>query len=205
VRGRNLQAAQENGNEAVAPHLPAPPQQRAKIATSRARWKLVLLFTALGVVIVIGAILWFQRTEYFWRNPIAHARFETVTDFGGVEQAAASGDLRACPPNSTFATSTSPRTVTRLCSNECRSAQTRCCWICRDHDAASNPKGRGTRRTHLALARHKCEKSSQSMGADSANRPNRRPLDFARSAWPSTGPGPLTSSGRSMPGHLEAP
>ena len=89
VRGRNLQAAQENGNEAVAPHLPAPPHQRAKIATSRARWKLVLLFTALGVVIMIGAILWFQRTEYFWRNPIAHARFETVTDFGGVEQAAA--------------------------------------------------------------------------------------------------------------------
>ena len=38
---------------------------------------------------MIGAILWLQRTEYFWRNPIADARFQTVTDFGGVEQAAA--------------------------------------------------------------------------------------------------------------------
>jgi Tol biopolymer transport system component len=27
--------------------------------------------------------------EYFWRNPIANARFQTVTDFDGVEEAAA--------------------------------------------------------------------------------------------------------------------
>ena len=33
--------------------------------------------------------LWLQRTEYFWRSPIADARFQTVTDFDGVEQAAA--------------------------------------------------------------------------------------------------------------------
>ncbi len=30
-----------------------------------------------------------RQTEYFWRNPIADARFQTVTDFDGVEQAAA--------------------------------------------------------------------------------------------------------------------
>jgi Tol biopolymer transport system component len=39
--------------------------------------------------LAIGASLWFHRTEYFWRNPIADARFQTVTDFDGVEQAAA--------------------------------------------------------------------------------------------------------------------
>ena len=55
----------------------------------RTRWKLVLLLAAVGAVLAIGAILWLQRTEYFWRNPIANARFQTVTDFGGVEQAAA--------------------------------------------------------------------------------------------------------------------
>jgi Tol biopolymer transport system component len=39
--------------------------------------------------LAIGASVWFQRTEYFWRSPIATARFQTVTDFDGMEQAAA--------------------------------------------------------------------------------------------------------------------
>jgi Tol biopolymer transport system component len=38
-------------------------------------------------VIVAGLSL--QRTEYFWRSPIADARYQTITDFDGVEQAAA--------------------------------------------------------------------------------------------------------------------
>ena len=42
-----------------------------------------------AVALVIGVGLWLQRTEYFWRNPIADARFQTVTDFDGVAQAAA--------------------------------------------------------------------------------------------------------------------
>jgi len=41
------------------------------------------------MTLAIGACLWLQRKEYFWRNPIADARFQIVTDFGGVEQAAA--------------------------------------------------------------------------------------------------------------------
>jgi Tol biopolymer transport system component len=41
-----------------------------------------------AVALAIAASLWFQRTEYFWRNPISDARFQTVTDFDGVEQAA---------------------------------------------------------------------------------------------------------------------
>jgi len=48
-----------------------------------------LLFAAAGTVLAIGIILWLQKTERFWRNPIADARFQTVTDFDGVEQAAA--------------------------------------------------------------------------------------------------------------------
>ncbi len=42
-----------------------------------------------GTALVIGASLWVRRKEYFWRNPIADARFQTVTDFDGVAQAAA--------------------------------------------------------------------------------------------------------------------
>ena len=55
-------------------------------SNSRTRWGFVLL---LGAALAIGASLWFQKTEYFWRSPIADARFQTVTDFDGVAQAAA--------------------------------------------------------------------------------------------------------------------
>jgi Tol biopolymer transport system component len=40
-------------------------------------------------VLAAGAILWLQRTEYFWRSPIAGARFQAITDFDGAEGAAA--------------------------------------------------------------------------------------------------------------------
>lgn len=80
ARGRNLRATQENGSNAASrPSAPA----------SRSRWKLVWPLGAAGVALVIGAILWFQRTEYFWRSPIADARFQPIADFEGVEQTAA--------------------------------------------------------------------------------------------------------------------
>jgi Tol biopolymer transport system component len=88
ARGRNLRAAQENVNDAASPDLSALLPHSA-ISSSRTRWKFILLLTAAGTALVIGVCLWLQRTEYFWRNPIAEARFQTVTDFDGVEQAAA--------------------------------------------------------------------------------------------------------------------
>lgn len=56
---------------------------------SRFRWKPLLV--VLGVVSVgaIGTAIWLLRAEYFWRSPIADAKFQTVSDFEGVEQAAA--------------------------------------------------------------------------------------------------------------------
>lgn len=50
---------------------------------------MLLLLAAAGVALAIGGSLWLKRTEYFWRNPIADARFQTVTDFDGLEQSAA--------------------------------------------------------------------------------------------------------------------
>jgi Tol biopolymer transport system component len=44
---------------------------------------------AAAAALAIGTSLWLERTEYFWRSPIADARFQTVTDFEGVEAAAA--------------------------------------------------------------------------------------------------------------------
>ena len=91
ARGRNLPPAQENGPDASLPSPPALPL-RWTISTFLAEWRLwrlVLSLAAAGAVLAIGAGLWFQRTEYFWRNPIADARIQTVTDFDGTEQDAA--------------------------------------------------------------------------------------------------------------------
>ncbi|MGB7844576.1 MAG: hypothetical protein WBL63_03105 [Candidatus Acidiferrum sp.] len=88
ARSRKLPAALENGNNPPSLNPPALPP-RAEIAASRTRWTFALALTLVGVGLAIGAGLWLQRTEYFWRSPIAEARFQTVTDFDGVAQAAA--------------------------------------------------------------------------------------------------------------------
>ena len=88
TRSRNLPAGQENGNNAISPDPPAQPP-RSAIWTLLTRWTFVLPLAAAAAALAIGASLWLQRTEYFWRNPIADARFQMVTDFDGLEQAAA--------------------------------------------------------------------------------------------------------------------
>jgi Tol biopolymer transport system component len=88
ARGRNLRAAPENAHDAPSPIPPGlPPRSAISLLLSKGR--LGWLLAAVGTVLLIAASLWFQRTEYFWRNPIANARFQTVTDFDGAEQAAA--------------------------------------------------------------------------------------------------------------------
>ena len=87
VRGRNIRPAQENGDDSPSSIAPALPPLSA-VGAPRTKWKYALPLVA-GVALVIGAGLWFQRTEYFWRNPISNARFQAVTDFDGVAQAAA--------------------------------------------------------------------------------------------------------------------
>src|ERR1700675_4141431 len=87
-RSRKLLAAQENGGNVPSAN-PAAPAPRSTIANSLTRWTFVLPLAVAGVASAIGVGQWFQKTEYFWRNPIADARFQTVTDFDGVEQAAA--------------------------------------------------------------------------------------------------------------------
>lgn len=85
---RNLPTAQENGKSVILPGAPAPPLP-AELSNSRTRWKPVVALALAGVALVIGAGLWLHRTEYFWQNPIANARFQTVTDFDALAQDAA--------------------------------------------------------------------------------------------------------------------
>ena len=67
------------------------PAQQSPPATSSFlhRWRFVLALASAAGALAIGVGLWLYKTEYFWRNPIADARFQTVTDFDGLEQAAA--------------------------------------------------------------------------------------------------------------------
>jgi Tol biopolymer transport system component len=88
ARSRNLPAAQENGNNTPSPNPRAQPPRTA-ISISLTRWRFVLPLAGLGAALAIAAFLWFQMRDFFWRNPIADAHFQTVTDFDGVEEAAA--------------------------------------------------------------------------------------------------------------------
>ena len=85
MRTRNLPSGQENEDN-VTP--PGPPEKAARLTPLLRRWGVVLPL-AVAAAVALGTILWLQTTGRFWRNPIAEARFQTVTDFDGLEQAAA--------------------------------------------------------------------------------------------------------------------
>ena len=86
THSRNLPPPESAGIPSVS--IPALPTPELAIRTSPGRRKLFFPLAVVLSALIIGAILWLQKTEYFWRNPIADARFQTVTDFDGVEQAA---------------------------------------------------------------------------------------------------------------------
>ena len=88
VRGRNPRPPESEKNGAT-PDPPALPPPQPVSASQPGRRKLLLLVAVIGCVLAAGAGLWFQSREYFWRNPITDAKFQTITDFEGEEQAAA--------------------------------------------------------------------------------------------------------------------
>ena len=47
------------------------------------------LAAAAALTVAVGAGLWLQATEFFWRSPISDTQLRRLTDFDGVEQAAA--------------------------------------------------------------------------------------------------------------------
>jgi Tol biopolymer transport system component len=65
---------------------PASPGRRPR---RNIRQRLWLITAAITVALAIAAIVWVQKTERLWRNPIEGAQFQTVTDFDGTEQEAA--------------------------------------------------------------------------------------------------------------------
>ncbi|HMH12135.1 MAG TPA: hypothetical protein VK578_03415 [Edaphobacter sp.] len=88
MRSRNLRGAQENGNNAMPPPTPPAQPPQSALATFSPKRTTILSLAAAALLAAIAG-LWLQRTEHFWRNPIADAKFQTVTDSDGLDQAAA--------------------------------------------------------------------------------------------------------------------
>ncbi|MGB6193132.1 MAG: LpqB family beta-propeller domain-containing protein [Terracidiphilus sp.] len=90
-RGRALQLPQGSGTHTPGPTA-GPDLLDAPLSTHpnlRFKWKYGSLAAAAVIALVAGLRLWTQKKEYFWKSPIANARFEAVTDFGGLAQGAA--------------------------------------------------------------------------------------------------------------------
>ncbi len=83
ARSRSVRTTRENGEKAVAE--PVEQLRGAKVAAFG--WRTLVLL-ALAAIFAIGAIFWLRTTEYFWRNPISGARFQRITNFDGVAEAA---------------------------------------------------------------------------------------------------------------------
>jgi Tol biopolymer transport system component len=60
----------------------------SRLAKSRAQWTLMAVAGAVAASAIV-AIIWFERSDHFWRNPIAGAAYQSVTGFDGQNEAAA--------------------------------------------------------------------------------------------------------------------
>ena len=78
-RSRKISSAQASGAVETLP---------GSSSTSR-HWWIAALVAAATIMLVAGWFLWLRGRDYFWRNPIANARFQTLTDFDGVARDAA--------------------------------------------------------------------------------------------------------------------
>jgi len=76
--------------ETISPRpIPLPFRRASARWTSLTQMDDRIARLARGAALAIGASLWLQRTEYFWRSPSLTHDFRTVTESDGVEQAAA--------------------------------------------------------------------------------------------------------------------
>jgi Tol biopolymer transport system component len=73
--------AEPSASDPIAGALPA--------TQSNARLRWAVIASAIILAIAVAAIIWFQRSDHFWRSPIAGAAYHSVTGFNGQNEAAA--------------------------------------------------------------------------------------------------------------------
>lgn len=86
ARSRNV-AAEGAGDGPETPRSTSEAPQGIRAGALSLRW-LGLAVAALAVI-AAGLGWWLQKSDYFWRNPMAGARFEQVSDWDSSSQAAA--------------------------------------------------------------------------------------------------------------------
>jgi Tol biopolymer transport system component len=79
----------DEAEPAIAPTAPEASQQSTR-GRLKAAPTYAIALTVIALALVAGIAWWvLERRGYFWSDPLAGARFQSVTDFGGAEQAAA--------------------------------------------------------------------------------------------------------------------
>lgn len=86
ARTRSIRTEQENATSEATTN--APERRRRPLETLLPRRRFLVPIAAAAAALTIGASLWFEEAEHLWRNPIANARIQVITDFDAVEQAA---------------------------------------------------------------------------------------------------------------------
>ncbi len=89
VRSRQVREDQTQGEANDAPpEAPTPTPQPVPYAAP-VRFRVILSIAVAAAALAIASIVLLQKSEYFWRDPLHGARFQPITDFDGVEKAAA--------------------------------------------------------------------------------------------------------------------
>jgi len=87
---RRTRLTQEGADERPAQILQTAEDASRTTAPRVHPTRLVRLGVAAGVMLMAGALAWYAaETDYFWRSPLAHAKFTRLVDFTGTAQAAA--------------------------------------------------------------------------------------------------------------------
>ncbi|HEX4378608.1 MAG TPA: hypothetical protein VH022_01120 [Candidatus Acidoferrum sp.] len=84
ARTRNIRPTQINETESPSNDTnasPPAPDAATSVAPNRSRFALLLVGLAILAALALGAGLWLRTTEYFWKDPTAHAQFQTITEF----------------------------------------------------------------------------------------------------------------------------
>jgi Tol biopolymer transport system component len=84
MHGRSEQQPQS----ATEPRADAAPTTQPRMATFRFRRSATAVGAVLGAA-AIAFIVWYERSDHFWRNPLAGAVYQSVTGFDGRNEAAA--------------------------------------------------------------------------------------------------------------------
>lgn len=89
---RRMRLAQEGADESERPAdiLPTAPDRSHDTAPPVHPKRIIWLGVAAALALLAGALAWFAAdTGYFWRSPLANAKFTRLLDSAGTEQAAA--------------------------------------------------------------------------------------------------------------------